>query len=77
MKDIILAQLDAAEASVKAARALFGAWAASTEEEPAPEPDAPGGVCRHPEAKRIAAPTMGRPDSWVCGVCGFNGGEPQ
>lgn len=70
MKAIILAQLDAAEASVRAARALLEAWEnGPTVAAAAPEPD--DGICRHPEAKRKSIATMGKPHAWLCQACDF------
>lgn len=76
MKNIILAQLASAEASVAAARALLEAW----ENGPplgappaASEPD--DGICRHPKEKRRSIATMGRPDAWMCLACGFQPDE--
>lgn len=60
MLDVILAQLDAASASLAAARALLQA------QQPPAEPPHDG-ICRHP----VKLPT-GRPGAWVCQDCSFN-----
>lgn len=31
------------------------------------------GACTHPEASRVPAATMGKPNGWICGICDYNG----
>lgn len=46
--------------------AIDAALAVLSEDEP-PEPQ----ECRHPEEARIDKSTMGHPDAWQCGICGY------
>lgn len=34
-------------------------------------------VCRHPDAERIKAPSMGHPNRWMCKVCGHRNDWPE
>lgn len=65
MRQHLTAIREQAKAIMASAEALIHAL-----EIPPPEP----GDCMHPPERRLAAPTMGRPEGWVC-ACGVEGGE--